>query len=271
MIDIFKSFYRFSRDIIKSKNLLLTLSINDFKEQFLGSYLGVFWAVLRPSLFMLIVWFIFSVGFKDQLVNGDTPFVLYLMCAYIPWFFFADAVTGGMNSIVSNSFLVKKVDFRVSILPIVKILSMLYLHGILLIILVVVFLLHGYTPTVYWLQLPFYTFMMLLLVLGISWLLSSLRVFTKDISQIVGVVLQLGFWVTPIFWSIDRVPEKYLYVLKLNPMVYIVEGYRNSFINEVWFWETYKYTPYFLTITISFLIIGAVVFRKLRPHFGDVL
>jgi len=271
VINIFKSFYRFLKDIVRSRDLLFALSVNDFKEQFLGSYLGIFWAVLRPSLFMLIVWFIFTVGFKRHVADGDTPFVLYLMCGYIPWFFFSDAVIGGMNSIVSNKFLIKKVDFRVSILPIVKILSMLYLHFILILILVVVFLLYGYTPSIYWLQLPFYTVMMLILILGISWLVSSLRVFSKDIPQIIGVILQLGFWVTPIFWSIDKVPEKYMYVLKLNPMIYIIEGYRNSLINEKWFWETYKYTPYFLIETIFFLVLGAVVFRKLRPHFGDVL
>lgn len=266
-----KSFYRFIKDIIKSRNLLITLAKNDFKEQFLGSYLGIFWAILRPSLFMLIVWFIFSVGFKGHVANSDVPFVLYLMCGYIPWFFFSDAVSGGMNSIVSNKFLVKRVDFRVSILPIVKIISAFFLHVIFIGILIIVFLLHGFRPTIYWLQLPFYTFMMFFLVLGISWLISALRVFMKDMAQIIGVILQLGFWVTPIFWSIDKVPEKYMYVLKLNPMVFIVEGYRNSFINEVWFWETYKNTPYFLIITAIFLVLGAIVFRKLRPHFGDVL
>lgn len=271
MLKVFKSFYRFSKDLIKSRNLLIALSKNDFKEQFLGSYLGIFWAILRPSLFMLIVWFIFSIGFKGHTVNDGVPFVLYLMCGYIPWFFFSDAVNGGMNSIINNKFLVKKVNFRVSLLPIIKILSTFFLHLIFIGILIVVFLLHGYMPTIYWIQLPFYTFMMFILVLGIAWLVSALRVFMKDIEQIVGVVLQLGFWVTPIFWSIEKVPEEYLYVLKLNPMVFIVEGYRNSFINEVWFWETYKHTPYFLIITASFLILGAFVFRKLRLHFGDVV
>jgi len=270
MNNLLKSFYRFLRDIIKSKELLMTLSKNDFKEQFLGSYLGIIWAVLRPSLFMLIVWFIFSVGFKGH-TDSDTPFVLYLMCGYIPWFFFSDAISGGMNSIVSNKFLVKKVDFRVSILPIVKILSVLYLHFILLGIIVVVFFLYGYTPSIYWLQLPFYTFLMFLLVLGITWAVSSLRVFTKDVSQIIGVVLQLGFWVTPIFWSIDKVPEKYLTLLHLNPMIFIVDGYRNSFIYGKWFWEDYTYLPMFLGEMIFFFVLGALVFRKLRPHFGDVL
>jgi lipopolysaccharide transport system permease protein/teichoic acid transport system permease protein len=271
MYKIFTSFYRFLKDIYNSKDLIVALAKNDFKEQFLGSHLGLLWAILRPSLFMLIVWFIFSIGFKHSVSSSGVPFVLYLMCGYIPWFFFSDSVSGGMNSIVNNKFLVKKVNFRVSILPIVKILSVLFLHLIFIGILIVVFLFYGYKPTIYWLQLPFYTFMMILLVLGISWLVSALRVFTKDVAQIVSVILQLGFWVTPIFWSIDKVPDKYLYILKLNPMVFIVEGYRNSFINGIWFWETYKYTPYFIGITLFFLVVGAVVFRKLRPHFGDVL
>ena len=269
-MSLLKSFFRFLRDVYNAKNLLWTLSKNDFKEQFIGSYIGVLWAVLRPSLFMLTVWFIFTVGFKRH-IEGDTPFVLYLMAGYIPWFFFSDAVSGGMNSIVNNKFLVKKVNFRVSILPIVKIISMLYLHFILLGILTIVFFLYGYTPSIYWLQLPFYIFMMFLLVLGVTWLVSSLRVFTKDTSQVIGVILQLGFWVTPIFWSIEKVPEKYAIFLKLNPIVFIIEGYRNSFINHIWFWNDLQYLPCFSVITLFFLVVGAVTFRKLRPHFGDVL
>ncbi len=271
MIVILKSFFRFFKDLIKSKQLLYVLAKNDFKEQFLGSYLGIFWAILRPVLFMIIVWFIFSVGFKGHLEDSEIPFVLYLMCGYIPWFFFSDAISGGMNSVVSNKYLVKKVNFRVSILPIVKILSALFLHIIFLFILIVILLLYGYSPNMYWLQLPFYTFMMFILVLGISWFTSALRVFMKDISQIIGVILQLGFWVTPIFWSIKMVPEKYMFVLNFNPMVYIVEGYRNTFLYNKWFWETTEYLVYFLPITLFLLLSGVIVFRRLRPHFGDVL
>lgn len=267
----FKEFYRFLKHIVESRKLLLTLSYNDVREQYLGSYLGIFWAVLRPLLFMMTVYFIFSIGFKGGAVDGDTPFILYLMSGYIPWFFFMEAVTGGMNSILSNRFLVKKVAFRVSILPIVKIISALFLHVVFLGILIVAFWLYGFKPSIYWLQLPFYILMTTILVLGISWLTSSMRVFTKDIVQIIGVVLQLGFWVTPIFWSMDRVPEKYMYLLKLNPMVYIVDGYRNTFINHMWFWEQYKFFPYFLLTSTFFLVFGAVVFKRLRPHFGDVL
>ena len=267
---IFKEVYRFIKHIIESKNLLYTLAMNDFKEQFLGSYLGIFWAILRPALFMLVVWFVFSIGFKGGKAQSDVPFVLYLMSGYIPWFFFSEAVIGGMNSVVNNRFLVKKVAFRVSILPIVKILSALFLHLIFIGILIVVFFLYGYTPSIYWLQLPYYIFCMVMLLLGMSWLLAALRVFMKDIGQIIGVLMQLGFWVSPIFWSIKMVPAKYVDLIHLNPMVYILEGYRNSFIDHIWFWEQ-KYALYYFAFSIFFLVFGVLVFKRLRPHFGDVL
>ena len=141
---VLKGFYRFLRDLYNNKSLLITLAKNDFREQYLGSHLGMLWAILRPSIFMLTVWFIFSVGFKRHVANEEIPFVLYLMCGYIPWFFFSDAVSGGMNSIVNNKFLVKKVNFRVSILPLVKVISSLYIHLVFVLILLAIFLFYGF-------------------------------------------------------------------------------------------------------------------------------
>jgi lipopolysaccharide transport system permease protein/teichoic acid transport system permease protein len=90
--------------------------------------------------------------------------------------------------------------------------------------------------------------------------------------QIVSMVLQFLFWMTPIFWSAKILPIKYLNMVKLNPVYYIVEGYRESFIYHVWFWEShYELTAYFWIVTGAILIFGAVVFRRLRPHFADVL
>jgi ABC-type polysaccharide/polyol phosphate export permease len=205
------------------------------------------------------------------MVNGNVPFILYFIAGYVPWFFFSDAVSTGMNSIVSNGYLVKRVDFKVNILPVVKIISASFLHFLFLIIMIIVFLLQGYAPSIYWLQLPFYTLMLFVFLLGINYLMSSLRVFTKDIAQVVAVILQFGFWVTPIFWSVEKIPAKYLSILELNPMYYILTGYRNSFINHVWFWETPMESIYFLSISLFTLFVGGVVFRKLRPHFGDVI
>ena len=144
-------------------------------------------------------------------------------------------------------------------------------HLFLLLLLTIIVILYGYYPTWYWLQLPYFVFWSVVLVLSIGWLTSSLRVFIKDINELVGVILQFGFWLTPIFWSIEMVPERYQFIVKLNPMFYIIDGYRNTFINQVWFWEQGSETLYFLATTAVLFVTGSVVFKRLRPHFGDVL
>lgn len=267
----FKEFYRFLKHVGKSRKLLFTLAYNDFKEQYLGSYLGIIWALLRPALFILVIWFVFGAGFKAKPTDDGTPFVLWLLCGMIPWFFFAEATNKGMNAIISNAYLVKKVAFRVSILPLMKVLSSLIIHLLLVILLIIVLMLNGYYPDIYWLQLPYYILCTFMLVLGLGWLTSALRVFIKDIGEVIGVVIQFGFWLTPIFWSLKTIPETYHFIVKLNPMFYVVEGFRNTFIHKTWFWDTSADTiQFFLTASII-LILGAIVFKRLRPHFGDVL
>jgi len=270
-MNIFKELYIHIKHVIKSRNLLFTLSYTDFKEQYLGSYLGVFWAIIRPALFIAVIWFIFGIGFKSKPTTNGAPFILWLLCGFVPWFFFVQAVNKSMNAIVTNAYLVKKIVFRVSILPLVKILSSLYIHIVFIMILFSIFILYGFKPNIYWLQIPFYIFCSILLILGLGWLTSSLRVFIKDVSEIIGVIIQFGFWVTPIFWSMDIIPEKYHLLVKLNPMYFIIEGYRNSLINNIWFWENSSSAVCFFIITSSILVTGAITFRRLRPHFGDVL
>ena len=264
-------FYQFLSHVITSRKLLVTLSYTDFKEQYLGSYLGVFWALFRPASFIAIIWFVFGVGFKSRPVGDGTPFILWLLCGFVPWMFFAEAVGKSMNAVVANAFFVKKVAFRVSILPLVKILSSLYIHVIFVFILLMILMLYGFSPSIYWIQIPYYVACAVMLTLGLGWLTSSLRVFIKDIGEIIGVIIQFGFWLTPIFWSIDIVPERYHFMIKLNPMFYIIEGFRSAFIYHTWFWENASLTLYFLCVTTAVFVSGAIMFKRLRPHFGDVL
>lgn len=249
----------------------MILALDDFKQQYRGSYLGIFWAILRPVLFVTAIWFVFSYGFKGARETNGHPFVLYLLCGYFPWLLFSDALLGGMNSIVSRKHMLKQPKFQPSILAVIKFLSALMLHGILLSILVVLMIGHQYYPSIYWLQLPFYIICMMVLVLGLSWFTSSLRVFSQDISQLVGVVLQVGFWVTPIFWNISSLPPKIQPWLSTNPMVFIIEGYRGTFLNEIWFWERPTEFAVFGTVTAVLLVLGSLTFGRLRSHFGDVL
>ena len=270
MIRYIKEFYRFIKHIVESRELLTTLIKNDFKKQYLGSYLGLVWAFVQPLTFMLVIWFVFTYGFRSA-PHGDTPYFLWLTSGMIPWFFISNALSAGTNAITSNSFLVKKVAFRVSILPLVKIGSTLILHGGLVLFLIIMFLLYGFKPTIYWLQLPYFMLCAILLILGLSWLTSAIRVFVKDVSNVIMVLLQIGFWTTPIFWNINMINPTHQWILKLNPAYYIIQGYRDTFINHIWFWQMPKVTLYYLGITAIFFILGAIVFKRLRPHFGDVL
>lgn len=266
-----KEFYRFVKHIINAKELILTLIVNDFRKQYLGSYLGLIWAFLQPLTFMFVIWFVFDVGMRVGPPVGDTPFFLWLVCGMVPWFFISSALISGTGAVVDNAFLVKKVNFRVSALPLIKISSELIIHLALLIFIIVAFLLYGYMPSVYWLQIPYYVICTIVLLLGLSWLSSAIRVFVKDIGNFIAVLMQMGFWATPIFWSLEMLPEEYRWILKLNPAYYIVEGYRNTFILHKWFWEDLTFTVYYLGFTLVSLLLGAIVFKRLRPHFGDVL
>jgi len=266
-----KEFYRFVKHIIQSRQLLFSLIKHDFEKQYLGSYFGFAWAFFEPLVFMLVIWFVFDVGFKSAPVAGGIPFYLWLMSGMIPWFFISNGLSGGTSSVVSNTFLVKKVSFRVSILPLISISSALVIHLFLVLFLIFAFLFSGLKPTIYWLQLPYYLLCSIILVLGLSWLTSSIRVFIKDIDNIIAVLLQIGFWATPVFWSLKSIPHKYQLIIKLNPAYYIIGGYRDTFINQIWFFDKPHLTIYFLSVAFIFLLLGAIVFKRLRPHFGDVL
>ncbi|WP_434997449.1 ABC transporter permease [Vibrio scophthalmi] len=264
--------YQFLMHVVESRSLLITLIYNNFKQQYLGSYLGLLWAFVQPMVFILVIWFVFDVGFRSGPVDSGAPFFLWLICGMIPWFFIADAIQSGTSAVTSNKFLVKKVAFRVGVLPIVPIGSSLIIHAVLFMMLIIAFLLYGYKPTIYWLQIPYFVFSSIMIVLGLSWLTSALRVFVKDIGNLVGVILQIGFWATPIFWASNIIPEKYRFIVELNPMAYIINGYRAALIEQVWFFGGGMFTTYyFWGVTAIILLGGIIVFKRLRPHFGDVL
>ena len=265
-----RHFLLFLRDVYQGRQIILQLARNDFKARFAGSYLGIVWAFIQPLVMIAVLWFVFQVGFRATPV-AEFPFILWLSCGLIPWFFFAESLNTATGSLLEYSFLVKKVVFRTSVLPLVKILSAYYVHIFFIGLLVVMFLAYGYKPNIYYLQILYYSFAQVMLLLGLSWITSSLAVFIKDTANIISVVLQIGFWVTPILWPINMIPERYQVFFKLNPMFYIVEGYRDSLILGVGFWHRYNQGLYFWIVTAILFFFGALLFKKLRPHFPDVL
>lgn len=265
-----KAFYRFLKDIYSNRRLLKDLVKNDFKSRYLNNYLGILWAFIQPIISVCIFWFVFQVGFKAAPMQ-NVPFILWLVAGMIPWFFLSEALSSATNAILDNSFLVKKIVFRVSLLPIVKIVSAVVVHLIFMIFVMLMYAVYDFMPSVYWLQIFYYLISAIVFLLGLSWITSSVVIFFRDLGQLITMAIQFGFWLTPIFWSLSMVPEEYRCWFELNPAHYITQGYRDAFINHVWFWEKPTETLQFWSISLVIFALGAIIFRKLRPHFADVL
>jgi lipopolysaccharide transport system permease protein len=269
-MNILRETILFLTEVLEKKSLILEMTRRDFVQRYIGSFLGLLWAFLEPLAMIAIMWFVFTLGFRTK-VAGNVPFVAYLFTGMIPFYFFQDTVGESCGIIRSYAFLVQKVKFRVSILPIIKVNAALILHLVFLIIVILVLSALHIVPSYYWLQIPYYLAAMIFLVLGINWLLSALGVFVKDISYIVAIFLRFIFWLTPIFWNVDMIPARFRWLFKINPMFYIVQGYRESFIYHIPFWHHSGYAIYFWAISVTIFLVGAVVFKRLMPHFADVL
>jgi len=265
-----KSFYNFIRLIFTQRYLIGSMARREVAAQYVGSFLGFIWTFINPLVLILVLWVVFSVGFRTKPLN-NVPFVVWLTAGMASWFVFSEIITGSAGIIVAHAHLIKKTLFFPQILPVVKIVSCLITHLVFLVVLLGLIVLNRLPFSVYFLQFFYYLFCLIILGLGVAWIVSSLNVFIRDVGQIAGVIIQIGFWATPIFWDIHIMPAKWQLAFKLNPMFYVVQGYRESFIYSIPFWAHPRQTVYFWLIASVTFVIGAIIFQKLKPQFADVL
>ncbi len=261
------------QELFQNRHLIWKLAKNDFKKRYAGSYMGVLWALVQPLVTVGMYYIVFDRIFPSQRSSGsDIPFVLFLTAGLVPWFYFNEALNGGTSALTEYNYLVKKVVFKISILPIIKIVSAGFVHVFFTGILLVLGCIYGYYPTVYTIQLLYYALCLFIFTLALSYTTCAVCVFFKDLTQIIVILLQMGMWATPIMWDINSLNNETLKsILKINPMVYIVNGYRSAVYERQWFFEDFFSTMYFWIITVLLFCFGALVFKRLKPHFADVL
>lgn len=264
--------------LVGSRKLIWNLAKNDVKKKFAGSYFGIVWAFVQPVITVLLYWFVFEFGLhqkaSDLRTGIEIPFVMWLMAGLVPWFYFQEAMNGGTGVLVEYSYLVKKVVFQIDTLPVVKMISALFTHLFFVAFAIAVFWIMGYPPDLYTLLVIYYSVCMIALTTGIVYATGAVTVFFRDMKEVVAILLQIGMWVTPIMWNFEamtQIPGWATALLKLNPMYYVVSGYRNALIHKIGFWENWGLTVYFWIVTVAILLLGTSVFRRLRPHFADVL
>lgn len=262
------------KEIVTRRKLIWDLAKADFKKRFVGSYFGMVWMFVQPLVTVLIYFFIFQLGFKSVPPVPGVPYVLWLVPGIVPWFFYSEALNCIIGCLQEYSYLVKKVVFQVEILPVIKLISCLLVHGFFLLIMLIMALCFGKLPMATWIQILYYSFAASMLALAFGYLTSAIHVFFKDMAQIVSICLQFGMWLSPIMYQETMFSADYPWivtVLKLNPFYYIVAGYRDSILTGNWFWERPTLTVYFWVVTLVIGFAGLKVFKRLRPHFSDVL
>lgn len=262
------------QELWQSRHLIWKLAKNDFKKRYAGSYLGAFWAMAQPVVTVGMYYVVFDIimGGNASRTSADVPFVLFLTAGLVPWFFFSEALNNGTNALREYNYLVKKVVFKISVLPIIKVIAATFIHAFFVLVLLIVAAVYGYYPTIYTTQLLYYSACLFIFVLALSYTTCAVVVFFSDLSQIIGIALQIGMWATPILWDINTIgSNKWVSILKLNPMVYIVNGYRSAIYERQWFFEDFFSTMYFWIVTVVLFGIGALIFKRLKVHFADVL
>ena len=266
------------KELFQNRELIWKLAKNDFKKRYAGSYLGFLWALVQPVVTVVMYFIVFDVVFdtRSQMVASgvEVPYVLFLTAGLVPWFYFSEGITNGTNALLEYSYLVKKVVFKISVLPIVKVISSLFVHLFFIVFAILIFALMGKLPPVQIIQIGYYTFAVICLVVVLSYLTCSITPFFRDFGQIINVILNVGMWATPILWdttTIPNIPNWLNSLLKLNPLYYIVQGYRDSFMNGLWFFEHPWHTLYFWAFVLMAGLISSKVFKRLRVHFSDVL
>lgn len=270
--------YKFRKKILEvpselyaNRKLIFDLAKTDFKSKYASSYLGVFWAFVQPVVTIGIYVFVFQVGFKAAPTNTGYPFLLYLVAGIIPWFFFAESWLNATNCLVEYNYLVKKVVFKISILPIVKVISSLFVHVFFIGLALIVFVINGSIPGWTFIQIIYYLFCTICLSLALSYFTAAIVPFFQDTVQIINIITQISMWTIPIMYDESIMGEKIMKVLRFNPMYYVVTGYRDCYMHGQWFWNKAKMTIYFWGVVCILFYLGFRTFKKLRVHFADVL
>ncbi len=263
------------KELWGNRELIWKLARNDFKKRYAGSTMGRVWAFIQPIVTVGMYYCIFGIIFpaRAQLAASGVkaPYVVWLTAGLIPWFYFSEAIGGGTSALIEYNYLVKKVVFKISILPIIKVIAATFIHAFFVLLLLVLYFVFHFSPSLYLIQLIYYSFCMFFLALAISYSTCAIVVFFRDLSQIIGILLQVGMWATPIMWEIGVIPEKYRIIFKLNPVFYIINGYRSALFEKQWFFEDFYSTMFFWITAAIIFGVGALIFKRLKPHFADVL
>lgn len=258
--------------------LIRRLSLYELKSKNKSNYLGMAWEVINPSIQILIYWFVFGTISKradvEIMPGQDVAYIAWLLVGFISWSFFYQATIQGSKSIYSRLAMLSKMNFPMSVIPNFVIFSQFYVFLFMLLIATIILNVMGYFINVYYLQIIYFIIATFCLTFSIALITSTLSTIIRDVHMLLNATLRMFLYLSPILWPISSFIENetIVSIIKLNPLYYIIEGFRASLFGTEWYFITnWEYTLYFWGITIVLFIFGSIIHVKFRRHFIDFL
>lgn len=253
------------KELYNYREMLSNLVKKDLRTRYKGSVLGFLWTFVNP-LFQLVV---YTIVFSMILKSDIPQYYIYLFVALVPWLFFSTALTGSASSIIGSKDLIKKIYFPRLIIP-MSVVNGAFMNMLFTMIVVFASLIFsGIGISIYILFLPLIMLFEYLLVLGLAFIVSALNVYFRDLEHILGIITMAWMYVTPIFYSIDMVPESLRPIFNINPMAPIIAAFRS-----VLYYKTMpdlSHMGIILAWSIGFIVIGYIIFQKLQRNFAEEL
>jgi ABC-type polysaccharide/polyol phosphate export permease len=262
----------FLRNLVERRSLLEQLVRRDFQLRFVGSAVGWIWGLIHPLVLLVCWWFVFVKVLKlkpEGAVTDNYPLLLF--AGMLPWLLFSDTVQRSATAMLDQSNLITKTVFPSEILPVSVFLSSVVSHLLAVALMVVAAGVMLNQISIFLLLLPVYIFVLGLFAVGVGWIVASLHVFQRDTAQVMSVVLQFWFWITPIFFVEGRYPARARILLMLNPINYMVRGYRQMLLTSTWGWSDLRDLGVAAAFGVALFLIGGLFFRYMKRGFADVL
>lgn len=248
------------------KFLLYQLTQKEIKARYKQSIIGYAWVLLNPMALLLVYSFVFSVVFRFP--TGNIPYPIFLFAALLPWTFFQSSVLTATNSLVSHADLLKKVWFPRETIPYSVVLAKVVDFAFSAFVFILLLLFYKVPLSGNFLLFIPLFFVQILLTTGVSLLLSAANLFYRDIQYLANLLMILWFYVTPVVYPLSLVPQQYVWLYKLNPMVGLVEGYRSAlfgypFETTIILWS--------IGVSLGVFVLGFIFFKKLEKIFADIV
>ena len=251
--------------------LLAGLARNDIRARFSGSFLGLLWAFLLPLTTILVFWYVFQCGFRNPDVGG-APYILWFTAGYVPWIFLTDILTTGTPVYADCVCLVKQIPFRIRLLPLVRTLSACLVHLFFLFFLIFMAWICRCPFSAAWCGLLYYSVCTAVLGWAFVRILSVFHVFFRDTAAAVSILVQIGFWITPILWNENTLTDVHVrQILRMNPVRYIVQGCRQALLEGTSFLEAPREALGFWAGTALLCLAGRLICNRLMPYLADEL